>query len=110
MSNNRRSGPSILPPLPDLAGALCRGLDAEETDLFFPERKWNVKDTGERWAYEDRVKMVRRQYCYACPAQEACLAHARRAKEPAGIWGGEGVLEREQWIKDQRKVNRGSKD
>jgi len=58
--------------------ALCDGADP---DLFFPPA--------------DRLGAPAQRICGRCPVQDQCLAYAVVADEPAGIWGGLGLHERQ---------------
>jgi len=83
----RRARPGTLaaPLAEQLAGARCRGADAE---LFF-----GPADT------ETRVERMRREsaaksMCRGCPAVLACRDHALEHGEVYGVWGGLGEQER----------------
>lgn len=61
------------------AAARCR--DAEDPDLFFPERK----------ASADEALAL----CASCPVLPACRRHALELPERFGVWGGLTENERE---------------
>ncbi|MDH3368512.1 MAG: WhiB family transcriptional regulator [Acidimicrobiia bacterium] len=64
--------------------AACRD---EDLSLFFPE------DASKEQA--DQAIAV----CHLCPIMWQCRSHARTAREPAGIWGGERQEERARAIR-----------
>lgn len=59
--------------------ALCAGFDFTDGDPFFPD----VPGNGAR--IQARVAQ---DICRACDVKDECLAHARRRRIPAGVWGG----------------------
>lgn len=63
--------PGVTIPIPDLAGAACKGMD---TNL------WYTSDPeGKRFA---------RSVCAVCPVKARCLQWALEAGEKDGMWGG----------------------
>jgi WhiB family redox-sensing transcriptional regulator len=60
------------------AAAACRGMDS---DVFFHPPNERARGRRRRVAAAQAV-------CHSCPVIRACLAHARAAPEPYGIWGG----------------------
>lgn len=66
------------------ADAACRGMDPA---VFFPP----TSEGGVRHRQRlDAAKMI----CRRCPAIQACLSHALRAREASGVWGGLSESER----------------
>ena len=62
----------------------CRNLDSA---LFFhPER--------ERGPAKAEREAKAKEICRSCPVIMQCRAHALRADEPYGVWGGLSVAER----------------
>jgi WhiB family redox-sensing transcriptional regulator len=83
-------------PRPDLwewqLDAACRELD---TEMFFhPENERGPR----RAAREAAAKAV----CARCPVMAECAAHALRAREPYGIWGGLSESERDDVLAGRR--------
>jgi WhiB family transcriptional regulator, redox-sensing transcriptional regulator len=65
--------------------AACRGLDPSM--FFHPD--------DER-GYAKRCREARaKRICTACPVRRECLEWALAIREPAGIWGGLTVAERD---------------
>ncbi|HEX6869507.1 MAG TPA: WhiB family transcriptional regulator [Micromonosporaceae bacterium] len=62
----------------------CRGRDTAQ--FFHPE--------GERGASRTRRELAAKAVCLACPVRAECAAHALRAREPYGVWGGFTEAER----------------
>lgn len=58
--------------------AACRTLDSS---IFF-------HPPGERGRAHDGRERRAKRVCASCPVREACLAHALRAHERYGVWGG----------------------
>ncbi|GAA0503594.1 transcriptional regulator WhiB [Saccharopolyspora subtropica] len=65
--------------------AACR--DVSTSRFFHPE--------NERGSARDNREARAKSICFRCPVIRECRAHALRAREPYGIWGGLG--ERERW-------------
>jgi WhiB family transcriptional regulator, redox-sensing transcriptional regulator len=74
-----------------LRGA-CRNLDNE---LFFHPERERGPARAER---ETRAKMI----CRVCPVIAECRAHALRADEPYGVWGGLSATERRELLGARR--------
>jgi WhiB family transcriptional regulator, redox-sensing transcriptional regulator len=62
----------------------CRGRDSAQ--FFHPD--------GERGASRGRREAAAKSVCRACPVRAECAAHALRAREPYGVWGGFTETER----------------
>ncbi|MCI2421748.1 WhiB family transcriptional regulator [Saccharopolyspora sp. K220] len=68
--------------------AACRELSTSR--FFHPENeRGSARDNRER-----RAKLV----CHQCPVLPQCRAHALKAREPYGVWGGLGERERRDLI------------
>ncbi|MEV0697217.1 WhiB family transcriptional regulator [Saccharopolyspora sp. NPDC050389] len=68
--------------------AACR--DASTSRFFHPENeRGSARDNRER-----RAKSI----CRKCPVMWQCRAHALKAREPYGVWGGLGERERRDLI------------
>ena len=68
---------SLLPLLPDLPDAACKGMDGEA---------WFSKDPEVRdWAIA---------VCRHCPERAPCYAWALKHRIDGGIWGGRAVYRR----------------
>lgn len=80
--------------LPDLPGALCKGIDRAE--VFFPR----TTDMDYRFAVAQA-----RSLCALCPEREACLSWAL-ANHVDGIWAGTTYGERRRLLK-QKKAEAG---
>jgi len=79
------SDSGVAAPSDVLAGARCRGADAE---LFFGPP-----------GIESRIERIRREsaakaMCRECPAMLACRTYALEQGEVYGVWGGLGEQER----------------
>jgi WhiB family redox-sensing transcriptional regulator len=72
--------------------AACRGLDTET--FFHPDNERGPR----RVAREAAAKAV----CARCPVIRECAAHALRAREPYGVWGGLSETEREEILAGRR--------
>lgn len=72
---------------------LCRGHNSAV--FFHPENERGYA----RVARESRAKEI----CRSCPVLEQCRAHALKAQEPYGVWGGMGEDERRQIIAATRR-------
>jgi WhiB family redox-sensing transcriptional regulator len=70
---------------------LCRREDVDRTLFFHPE--------GERGVERRQRLMAAKKICGACPVAAQCLRYSRSAREPYGIWGGEGEDEREAFLR-----------
>jgi WhiB family redox-sensing transcriptional regulator len=68
----------------------CRGADS--STFFHPH--------GERGPARARREANAKAICRACPVLEQCRTHALTVREPYGIWGGLGEVERRDLIKD----------
>lgn len=77
-----------------IRSAACSDADSSQ---FFPEDHYNLKNPEERADYLSEVAAVNDAYCGACPVRLECSEHARIHKEPTGVWGGQGPLERGVW-------------
>jgi WhiB family transcriptional regulator, redox-sensing transcriptional regulator len=63
---------------------LCRGRDSIQ--FFHPD--------GERGSSRNRRELRAKELCAACPVRAQCAAHALKAHEPYGVWGGFTEAER----------------
>jgi len=72
-------------PADQLAGARCRGADAE---LFFGPPGSETR--GDRLRRETTAKAM----CRECPAMLPCRSYALEHGEVYGVWGGLGEQER----------------
>lgn len=66
--------------------AACDGVDAT---LFFPES-------------DDDPAMHAKMVCEGCPVRVACLEHALRNGEKAGVWGGTTERDRRRIVRQRR--------
>ena len=80
------------PAAPALAGAACKGADA---DLFFGPDAEFVTARQQREA-------AARAICARCPALDACLAYALDTRQEYGIWGGANEAERRAILRQRR--------
>lgn len=62
----------------------CRGHDSAQ--FFHPD--------GERGASRVRREVAAKAVCRRCPVRAECAAHALKAREPYGVWGGFTEAER----------------
>ena len=74
----------------------CRGLDS---DIFY-------QPDGERGSGRERRVSTAKAICAACPVIAQCRAHALKAREPYGVWGGLGEEDREVIYAQQAKKAR----
>lgn len=70
----------------------CRGLD---TEIFF-------HPDGERGPARSGREEAAKAVCASCPVRAECAAHALRAREPYGIWGGLSEADREEILAGRR--------
>ena len=70
------------------AQAACGGVDAT---LFFPEA-------------DDDPALDAKAVCADCPARVACLDHALRNGEKAGVWGGTTERDRRRIVRQRRQT------
>ncbi|QFG10312.1 WhiB transcriptional factor [Mycobacterium phage DyoEdafos] len=83
--------------IPDLPGALCKGID--DPEMFFPSQR-----KGGRKAAAEARKM-----CQRCPIQKRCLEwaldwdreHPDFYDRLEGIWGGTNEAERREILKEE---------
>jgi WhiB family redox-sensing transcriptional regulator len=68
--------------------AACGGVDSA---LFFPEA-------------DDDPGLEAKAVCAACPVRVACLDHALRNGEKAGVWGGTTERERRRIFRQRRQT------
>ncbi|MFI0464508.1 WhiB family transcriptional regulator [Saccharopolyspora sp. 5N102] len=72
--------------------AACR--DVKASRFFHPENeRGSARENRER-----RAKRI----CEGCPVMRQCQAHALKAREPYGVWGGLGERERRDLIASSR--------
>ncbi len=69
--------------------AKCRGMDS---NMFFPID--NMRGARLR-EFEARAKEV----CSGCSVQDSCKRHALQTREPYGVWGGLGLSERQEILR-----------
>jgi WhiB family redox-sensing transcriptional regulator len=75
--------------------AACRDLSTSR--FFHPD--------NERGNAREKREQRAKEICQRCPVMWECRAHALRADEPYGVWGGLG--ERERWeLISQRRGHR----
>jgi WhiB family redox-sensing transcriptional regulator len=65
----------------------CRGLDAS---LFYPD--------------DDDDAVAAKAVCAECGVRAACLEHALRVREKAGVWGGATERDRRRLIRQRRRL------
>jgi WhiB family transcriptional regulator, redox-sensing transcriptional regulator len=67
---------------------LCRGRDSAQ--FFHPD--------GERGSSRLRRELKAKETCFRCPVRAQCAAHALKAHEPYGVWGGFSEAERQRLL------------
>src|SRR5438034_193736 len=67
---------------------LCRGRDSAQ--FFHPD--------GERGSSRNRRELAAKEICGFCPVRAECAAHALKAHEPYGVWGGFTEAERQRLL------------
>ncbi|GAA4871591.1 MULTISPECIES: WhiB family transcriptional regulator [Saccharopolyspora] len=72
--------------------AACRH---EETSRFF-------HPDNERGSARHNRERRAKEVCFECPVMQQCRAHALNAREPFGVWGGLGELERRDMLAGDR--------
>lgn len=53
-----------------------------------------------------REAVVSALCCFRCPLELECLVASLEHREPAGVWGGVGEVERAELIRDRRALAR----
>jgi hypothetical protein len=76
------------------AHAACRGADVT---VFFAPAYFETR--GEKLRRESIAKAL----CVRCPARQACLDEALRARDPHGVWGGLNEMERRALVRERRQ-------
>src|SRR5580692_3187820 len=96
MGSRAKAGPKAFPETKWgwVRAAACAS--APDPTIFFPEDHFNLKTEDGLNGYRAGIRDCWDRYCGACPVRAECEQHGLEKKEPAGIWGGLGVLEREE--------------
>lgn len=70
-----------------MARGLCRDVDEDQKDLWYLDAPHGNYNAETLWAEAKKI-------CRNCPVQGECLTYALENREPWGVWGGQGPMER----------------